>query len=531
MVNHPPTTCFFISFFFFVSPKPTITPIMDTKTPRRCNNLAYHHLFTAFAMMAITTIQAEATENGPSIEQIGPASWPSTIDPYHQHSGHVLSHEWSDLYLDLLNTRNSPIINSGIHFNGTLYHYTSDRPYHAIDSSTIALLSCDGDRAKENFLDATRQRPRAIILYTDEGNCCIFKSTYWQSTDPDQLFVFTFANMKAINPPDLLNYKTTTGTNVTIQYWAYFDSAPPTTSDQPYIYEKKDNQKSSAMLIVYIFVTLIAAGFLAVIFFLGVKACKRRGEEPTQNLRARPRQSRAHCIARAALDTLPVVKFGSKPSETTPKDVEMQDGASSLDTGGSVVELRSEVGEQVTATPLSQEKEHHMGATTAIVSAGSSLADTPRGVEAPTAAQPDPNQVRCPVCLEDFEEDQEVRILPCSHSFHTDCIDPWLLNVAGSCPLCRIDLRSLEERKRDNILPPPPPALTTGPHSYSVRTGRLQALLDVARRSSSWEERLAALRAVRDETESRHSGRAPRSRRPELGVSRLRRAVFGSDSV
>ncbi|KAF8453650.1 hypothetical protein BGX38DRAFT_1268453 [Terfezia claveryi] len=490
--------------------------------------------------MAITTMQAEATEGGNSIEQIGPASWPSTMDPYHQHSGHVLLHEWSPLYveMDLLNTGNPLIINSDIYFNGTLHHYTSDRPYHSIsvDSSTIALLSCDDDSAKENFLRAARQRPKAIILYTGEGNCCIFQSTYWQSTDTDQPFLFTFTNMKAINTSNLLRYEITTGTNVSVEYWAHYDEStpPPTISVQP---SKMDGPKSSAMLIVYIFVTLIAAGFLAMLLFLAVKACKRRGGEPTQNVRPHPRQSRARGIEKAALDALPVLKYGSKPSETTLKDSEMQDGALSLDTGDSMMELHSEAGEQVRAAPVSQEREHRMAISTAIVMAnpptGSPPAGTPsRGVEAPTAAEPDPNQVRCPVCLEDFEEDQEVRVLPCGHSFHTDCIDPWLLNVAGSCPLCRIDLRSSEERERGslaNILPRPTPA-ATGPHSSSIRTGRLQALLDVARRNSSREEMLAALRAVRDETEGEHSGRAPRSRRPELGVSRLRRAVFGSDS-
>jgi hypothetical protein len=28
-----------------------------------------------------------------------------------------------------------------------------------------------------------------------------------------------------------------------------------------------------------------------------------------------------------------------------------------------------------------------------------------------------------------------VRVLPCNHSFHPACIDPWLLNVSGTCPL------------------------------------------------------------------------------------------------
>merc|ERR1711939_833497 len=42
----------------------------------------------------------------------------------------------------------------------------------------------------------------------------------------------------------------------------------------------------------------------------------------------------------------------------------------------------------------------------------------------------------CSICTEDFERGQDVRVLPCQHSFHPACIDPWLLNVSGTCPLC-----------------------------------------------------------------------------------------------
>ncbi|GAA5823060.1 hypothetical protein JCM11251_007470 [Rhodosporidiobolus azoricus] len=50
----------------------------------------------------------------------------------------------------------------------------------------------------------------------------------------------------------------------------------------------------------------------------------------------------------------------------------------------------------------------------------------------------------CPICFTEFEPGDELRVLPCDqrHIFHTGCIDPWLLEVSSSCPLCRLDLAS-----------------------------------------------------------------------------------------
>ncbi|EOA22358.1 hypothetical protein CARUB_v10002980mg [Capsella rubella] len=43
----------------------------------------------------------------------------------------------------------------------------------------------------------------------------------------------------------------------------------------------------------------------------------------------------------------------------------------------------------------------------------------------------------CSVCLNEFEEDESLRLLPkCSHAFHINCIDTWLLSHK-TCPLCR----------------------------------------------------------------------------------------------
>ncbi|KAJ8760308.1 hypothetical protein K2173_011861 [Erythroxylum novogranatense] len=45
----------------------------------------------------------------------------------------------------------------------------------------------------------------------------------------------------------------------------------------------------------------------------------------------------------------------------------------------------------------------------------------------------------CAICLCEFEEGEELRMLPeCLHSYHVACIDMWL-HSHTSCPICRND--------------------------------------------------------------------------------------------
>lgn len=48
-------------------------------------------------------------------------------------------------------------------------------------------------------------------------------------------------------------------------------------------------------------------------------------------------------------------------------------------------------------------------------------------------------QLQCMVCLSDFEEDEDLRKLPCNHMFHAACIDEWL-HRCTDCPICKCNI-------------------------------------------------------------------------------------------
>uniref|UniRef100_A0A8C3UUL7 RING-type domain-containing protein n=1 Tax=Catharus ustulatus TaxID=91951 RepID=A0A8C3UUL7_CATUS len=57
----------------------------------------------------------------------------------------------------------------------------------------------------------------------------------------------------------------------------------------------------------------------------------------------------------------------------------------------------------------------------------------------------------CAVCLDQFHKSQWLRVLPCSHEFHRDCVDPWLL-LQQTCPLCK---RNILGENRPGTQPSP----------------------------------------------------------------------------
>lgn len=43
----------------------------------------------------------------------------------------------------------------------------------------------------------------------------------------------------------------------------------------------------------------------------------------------------------------------------------------------------------------------------------------------------------CAICLETYEDGDSLTGLPCRHSFHTECIQPWLSGKSALCPMCK----------------------------------------------------------------------------------------------
>ncbi|CEH12386.1 Predicted E3 ubiquitin ligase [Ceraceosorus bombacis] len=56
----------------------------------------------------------------------------------------------------------------------------------------------------------------------------------------------------------------------------------------------------------------------------------------------------------------------------------------------------------------------------------------------------------CAICLDNFVDGDQVRVLPCGHIFHRSEIDDWLVRIRKVCPICKRDVTV--------PVPPAPPA-------------------------------------------------------------------------
>jgi hypothetical protein len=179
------------------------------------------------------------------------------------------------------------------------------------------------------------------------------------------------------------------------------------------------------MIILYSITGIITALFLAIIITGAVRAHRHPERYGPRYTAGRPRQSRAKGIARAMLDTIPIVKFGDQHDpklDAVKGDVEM----------GSEDELgrQRDIQETTSVNETNPQVTSALAASTTTTEAKSEQ-QAKTNNETPT----DHPNFSCPICTDDFVKGQDLRVLPCNHQFHPECIDPWLINVSGTCPL------------------------------------------------------------------------------------------------
>lgn len=85
--------------------------------------------------------------------------------------------------------------------------------------------------------------------------------------------------------------------------------------------------------------------------------------------------------------------------------------------------------------PIAGSHRRHRGLETEIIETFPTFVySTVKGLKIGRAA------LECAVCLNEFQDDETLRLIPnCSHVFHSQCVDAWLVNHS-TCPVCRANL-------------------------------------------------------------------------------------------
>jgi hypothetical protein len=222
------------------------------------------------------------------------------------------------------------------------------------------------------------------------------------------------------------------------------------------------------------------------------------------------------------LATLPIVKFGDQ-DETSPKppvagqDIEMNaPGAPKPGQTDAAAAATEEPAPTGGATePLQHTNGDKISETLAESAPGAAAASN--GPSRNADGTQEDGSLGCSICTEDFTRGEEVRVLPCNHKFHPECVDPWLLNVSGTCPLCRIDLRpptadgdvvedaTAPAEDGSSALPPPlgmdtpgRPASVDATNDFGPPRRESMPSLIHMRNATNAQERIAALRHLRD---------------------------------
>lgn len=305
-----------------------------------------------------------------------------------------------------------------------------------ISSTDIAYISCDPNlSATSGFVDATNvvttvggktPKPAGIILYSLTSTHCNLTGNFPSQTiysmtsaaDSQKLYNTIHGLPQSTN---LLNAAVGKASNGTTSSGGGGSSATSTNNDGG-----PAPTTAVAMSILYSITGIITLLFLVIIATGAIRA-HRHPERygPRTGHTGRPRQSRAKGLARAMLETLPIVKFGDpEPVKPGSRDIELE-GANTF------THPPTEVTTAPETTPATQQAKVVPVAAIESGMGPNTQAESIKSGKEPAAD----GELGCSICTENFTTGEDVRVLPCNHKYHPACIDPWLLNVSGTCPL------------------------------------------------------------------------------------------------
>ncbi|KFY81549.1 hypothetical protein V500_11302 [Pseudogymnoascus sp. VKM F-4518 (FW-2643)] len=349
----------------------------------------------------------------------------------------------------------------------------------SVNKGDIALVSCDPTNSSFLTQDAVidlivPQNPGAIVLYSLASAHCGIKD------------VGTFANyytLRNVSANAMQMLASTASANATIRADTAGTDTQPTTRNQT---------PAVAMSVLYAVTGIVTVLFLVIITTGAWRAHNNPGRYgPRTGFAGRPRQSRAKGLAKAMLETLPIVKFGDPlPSKAENRDIELHDTNTSEEPKSTVhvaTDSDKNISSQPDAAPVAAD-----------IATSAPISDEVGSSSKPEAESPN-EHLGCSICTEDFTKGENVRVLPCNHQYHPACIDPWLLNVSGTCPLCRVDLRPV----RSNLSAGEPSSPTDAEQmpavpAEAVHHSRVQRIL--ATRHAPVHERIAILRQLARES-------------------------------
>ncbi|WVR07482.1 hypothetical protein IAU60_004524 [Kwoniella sp. DSM 27419] len=413
--------------------------------------------------------------------------------------------------------------------SGALVHFSESNmgPNQTTSTPWIAYISCDvNETSWSNESDVfTLARDRGAVsalLYTAHAQSCLLNQEYITDFEKpldvfatktvqvarliDNQFVHTndtfsdyngtllnisgtdVNNWLAGNPPTLNSFLlgTLTARNSTGQATATtIPNAQPTTDGSGGGGSKKT---SAPMIVLYAVTGVVSTMFIAMLIMGARRAMlhpERYGRREGDDQQGP--QSAAGGLAQAILDTFPIIKYnrhamagiGTGGSSTPHKRLSSEnnmEGVMMRDVANRDVERGQYRSYPMSTLRRSGTEESYAESSKSVFGVGEENGGPRASGSGSTdvVMAEDETMVegqQCPICLVDFEPGEDLRVLPCEreHVYHQSCIDPWLLQVSSSCPLCRKDFNAPANTTADTASGTSP-----SPHSSTFAADQTQ---------------------------------------------------------